>query len=71
MVEYARVDPTSATYDATLAGLVNATSTKSLTNFTASLPSQPGSVKKKFGFLAPSTTTPHARLHVGDPALHP
>jgi ABC-type phosphate transport system substrate-binding protein len=58
VVEFARVDPTSATYDPTLAGLVTSTSTSSLTNFTAVLPSQPGSVKKKFGFLAPSTTTP-------------
>jgi hypothetical protein len=58
VVEYARIDSTSATYDATLAGLVNSTSTTSLTNFSAVLPSQPGSVKKKYGFLAPSTTTP-------------
>jgi hypothetical protein len=57
VVEYARIDSSSATYDSVLAGLVNSTSTASLTNFTASLPSQPGSVKKKFGFLAPSSTT--------------
>ena len=57
VVEYARIDPSSGTYDSVLAGLVNSTSTASLTNFTASLPSQPGSVKKKFGFLAPSSTT--------------
>jgi ABC-type phosphate transport system substrate-binding protein len=58
VVQYARIDTTSATYDATLAGLVDSTKTTSLTNFSAALPSQPGSVKKKFGFLAPSTTTP-------------
>jgi hypothetical protein len=58
VVEYARVDVTSATYDATLAGLVDSTKTTSLTNFSATLGSQPGSVKKKYGFLAPSTTTP-------------
>ena len=58
VVEYARIDAASATYDATLAALVNSTSTTSLTNFSSALPSQPGSVKKKFGFLAPSTTTP-------------
>jgi ABC-type phosphate transport system substrate-binding protein len=57
VVEFARVDPTSATYDATLAGLVNSTVATSLTNF-GTAPSQPGAVKKKFGFLAPSTTTP-------------
>ena len=58
VVEYARIDTTSSTYDAVLAGLVTSTSTGALTNFTSTLPSQPGSVKKKFGFLAPSTTTP-------------
>jgi len=58
VVEYARIDATSATYDPTLAGLMNSASAGSLTNFSATLPSQPGSVKKKYGFLAPSTTTP-------------
>jgi hypothetical protein len=58
VVEYARIDSTSVTYDATLASLVNSTISTSLTNFSAVLPSQPGSVKKKYGFLAPSTTTP-------------
>ena len=58
VVEYAHVDSTSATYDATLAGLVDSTKATSLTNFSATLASQPGSVKKKYGFLAPSTTTP-------------
>lgn len=57
VVEYARIDSSSSTYDATLAGLVNSTSSGSLTNFSSALPSQPGSVKKKFGFLAPSSTT--------------
>ncbi len=58
VVEYARINPSDSKYDATLAALVDSSSTGSLTNFTAALPSQPGSVKKKFGFLAPSTTTP-------------
>lgn len=58
VVEYARIDPSSGTYDSTLAGLVDSSSANSLTNFSATLPSQPGSVKKKYGFLAPSTTTP-------------
>ena len=57
VVEYARIDSTSPTYDATLAGLVDSTVATSLTNF-GTAPSQPGAVKKKFGFLAPSTTTP-------------
>ena len=58
VVEYARIDPTSPTYDSVLAGLVDTTKVSSLTNFSATLASQPGSVKKKFGFLAPSTSTP-------------
>ncbi|GAA0995174.1 hypothetical protein [Subtercola frigoramans] len=55
VVEFARVDPTSATYDAGLASLVNTSAAKSLTNFGTS-PATAGAVKKKFGFLAPSTT---------------
>ncbi len=59
VVEYARINPADPKYDAVLAGLVDSTVTTSLTNFTANpTPSQPGAVKKKFGFLAPSTTTP-------------
>jgi len=54
VVEYARVVAGSK-FDAGLAGLVDNSST-SLTNF-GSLSSTPGAVKKKFGFLAPSTTT--------------
>ncbi len=56
VVEYARVDSTSATYDPTLAGLVSSTNVNGLVNFGLA-PTQPGAVKKKFGFLAPSTTT--------------
>jgi ABC-type phosphate transport system substrate-binding protein len=55
VVERARVMP-GATYDAGLANLVDSTSATSLTNF-GSLAASPGAVKKKFGFLAPSTTT--------------
>jgi ABC-type phosphate transport system substrate-binding protein len=54
VVEYARVVAGSK-FDAGLAGLVD-NSSASLTNF-GSLSSTPGAVKKKFGFLAPSTTT--------------
>ena len=58
IVERARVEnPAASTYDANLAGLVDTTSSASLTNFGA-LSFQPGAVKKKFGFLAPSSTTP-------------
>lgn len=58
VVEYARVTVGDPKYDATLAALVNSSSASSLTNFSSALPSQPGSVKKKFGFLAPSSSTP-------------
>ncbi len=57
VVEYARINPSDPKYDATLAGLVNSGVSTSLTNF-GTLPSQPGAVKTKFGFLAPSSTTP-------------
>lgn len=56
VVEYARVDPANAKYDSALAALVNPALTTSLTNFSTAFPSNPGSVKLKFGFLAPSTT---------------
>lgn len=58
VVEWARVTEGQAKYDPALAGLVDSTKATSLTNFSAVLPSQPGSVKRKFGFLAPSTTVP-------------
>jgi hypothetical protein len=57
VVEFARVDPTSATFDANLASLIDTANNKSLSNFGAS-PASSGAVKKKFGFLAPSVTTP-------------
>ncbi|MBC7723586.1 MAG: hypothetical protein H7146_02415 [Burkholderiaceae bacterium] len=57
VVEAARVDPSNAKYDATLAGLVDRTKTKSLTNFSSSI-SSAGAVKLKFGFLPPASTTP-------------
>jgi len=56
VVEYARVTVGDAKYDAGLANLVSGSAT-SLTNF-GSLSSQPGAVKKKFGFLAPASSTP-------------
>ncbi|TPW77143.1 substrate-binding domain-containing protein [Schumannella soli] len=57
VVERARVTPGDAKFDQGLADLVDATKSQSLTNF-GSLSSSPGAVKKKFGFLAPSSTTP-------------
>ncbi|MFV9426620.1 MULTISPECIES: hypothetical protein [Microbacterium] len=56
VVEYARIVPSDDKYDAGLANLVNPSVTNSLTSF-GSLPTSVGAVKKKFGFLAPSTTT--------------
>lgn len=56
VVEYARINPSDAKYDAALANLVNPSVTNSLTSF-GSLNTSVGAVKKKFGFLAPSTTT--------------
>lgn len=57
VVEYARINDKDPKYDATLASIVDPTKTKSLTNFTTLTPSTAGSVKTKFGFLAPSSTT--------------
>lgn len=58
VVEYARVNPASGTYDADLAKLVDpAGGAQSLVSFGASK-TQPGAVKTKFGFLAPSSSTP-------------
>ena len=57
VAEYDRITSGTAKYDAALAGLLDSTKSTSLTNF-GSLPSSPGAVKKKFGFLAPSTTAP-------------
>lgn len=57
VVENARVTPGDPKFDAKLADVVGNASTK-LGNTQSTLPGQAGSVKKKFGFLAPSTTTP-------------
>lgn len=57
VVENARVTSGDAKYDPKLASLVS-NGTSKLGNTASTLPSQAGSVKKKFGFLAPSTTTP-------------
>ncbi|WP_223690449.1 substrate-binding domain-containing protein [Leifsonia poae] len=57
VVEYARINSASPTYDAGLAALVDPTKAKSLTNFGTTAGTS-GAVKTKFGFLAPSTTAP-------------
>lgn len=57
VVENARVTPGDPKFDAKLADVVSNAATK-LGNTQSALPGQAGSVKKKFGFLAPSTTTP-------------
>lgn len=57
VVEYARVDSTDPKYDAKLAALVDSTKGTSLTN-TSTFVTTAGAAKTKFGFLAPSSTTP-------------
>jgi hypothetical protein len=57
VVENNRITAGHADYDAKLANLVSNASSK-LGNNASALPSQAGSVKRKFGFLAPSTTVP-------------
>lgn len=56
VVEAAKVTA-GAAFDQNLADLVDPTKGTSLTN-TSTIVSRSGAVKKKFGFLAPSTTTP-------------
>jgi hypothetical protein len=56
VVENARVTAGDAKYDAKLADLVSNGAAK-IGNTTATLPSQAGSVKRKFGFLAPANAT--------------
>jgi hypothetical protein len=57
VVENARVTVGDPKYDANLANLVSTAASK-LGNTTSTLASQAGSVKKKYGFLAPSSSTP-------------
>ena len=56
VVEYARINPSDAKYDANLAALLNPDQALSLTN-TGTFSSTAGAAKRKFGFLAPSSTT--------------
>jgi hypothetical protein len=57
VVENARVETGNAKYDPALAALLNPSVPSSLANVAAITPSQAGSVKKKFGFLAPGSLT--------------
>lgn len=54
VVEYARVNSASAKYDVNLAKLLDAAQGNSLTN-SQTLITKAGAVKKKFGFLAPTS----------------
>jgi len=56
VVEYARINSADAKYDANLAALLNPDQALSLTN-TGTFSSTAGAAKRKFGFLAPSSTT--------------
>lgn len=56
IVEYDRVNPSSAKYDATLAAAIDPSRTKSLANF-GTAPATSGAVKARFGFSTPSTFT--------------
>jgi len=57
VVEYARVQVGNAKYDSALDGLIASSAGQSLTN-AGTFASTAGATKKKFGFLAPGSTTP-------------
>ena len=57
VVEYARVDSTNAKYDANLAAILDPSIATSLSNTSTTFPSRAGSVKRKYGFLAPLSTS--------------
>ncbi|SDZ13612.1 hypothetical protein [Herbiconiux ginsengi] len=57
VVEYKRVNSSDPAYDPKLAALLNPANATSLTN-TGTFASTAGAVKRKFGFLAPSSATP-------------
>ena len=56
VVEYARIDSTNAKFEQDLADLMDPTKAKSLSN-SGTFQTNSGSVKAKFGFLPPSSTT--------------
>jgi ABC-type phosphate transport system substrate-binding protein len=57
VVEYARVNPTDPKYDPDLAAALDPTISDSLANTSTTLSSKSGYWKKKFGFLAPASST--------------
>lgn len=57
VVEAAKVT-SGASFDQNLADLIDPTKSTSLTNTNSTFATRSGAVKKKFGMLAPSTTTP-------------
>lgn len=57
VVEYARVNPSDPKYDADLAAAVDPTISDSLANTSSTVSSRAGFWKKKFGFLAPASST--------------
>lgn len=57
VVEYARVEVGNPKYDANLDALIDSSKGQSLTN-SGTFAATAGAAKKKFGFLAPSSTTP-------------
>ncbi|WP_378147533.1 hypothetical protein ACFJGV_05775 [Cnuibacter sp. UC19_7] len=58
VVERARITNGDPKFDQALANLVDSTRPSSLTGFSTTLASQTGSVKLKFGFLAPASSAP-------------
>jgi hypothetical protein len=57
VVEYARVNPTDPKYDADLAAALDPAISDSLANTSSTLSSKSGYWKKKFGLLAPASST--------------
>lgn len=55
VVENARVETGNAKFDAGLAALLDSSSATALTNSSSTLSTKAGAVKKKFGFLAPTS----------------
>jgi hypothetical protein len=57
VVEFARVDQNNAKYDANLAALLNPANSQSLANITFTGITKAGTLKGKFGFVAPKSST--------------
>ena len=57
VVEYAKVDPNNVKYDPFLASIMDPSRSTSLTNVQTTTLSRVGTLKRKYGFLAPTLTT--------------